>query len=198
MTRTASAVAVGEEGRPGRSATGAAGFSLVELVIALAVLSLGLALAAQLLAESARMLAQVSAEPHGLPAPVALERVRAEVRAATGFAVLPRGPGEDPALLLTGLPAGDVLYSRMGRSLARQVVEPGGDLDDPAPLMSGVVAWQPYSLGPRLLRIDLSYRAPARRRSPLALLPGASGPATVVKQETLMLAPRGAGLGTSW
>jgi prepilin-type N-terminal cleavage/methylation domain-containing protein len=176
----------------------AAGFTLVELMISLAVLSLGLALAAQLLAESARMLAQASAEPRGLPAPVALARVRAEVRAATGFAVVPRGSGEDPGLLLSGLPAGDVLYAQEGSALVRQVVEPGGVPEEPAPLMSGVLAWRPYVLGPHLLRIDLSYRAPARRRSPLALMPSAAGPATEVQEETLMLAPRGAGLGKRW
>lgn len=176
----------------------AAGFSLIELTISLAILSLGLALAAQLLAESARMLAGASAEPRGLPAPVALARVRAEVRASTGFAVVPRGPEEEPALLLSGLAAGDVLYARDGTALVRQVVEPGGEIGEAAPLMSGVVAWQPYVLGPRLLRIDLSYRAPARRRSPLALMPSATGPATRLVEETLMLAPRGAGLGKRW
>lgn len=177
---------------------GASGFSLLEVLISLAVLALALALAAQLLAEAAGMFADVAAEQRDLPAPLALDRLRADVRAATGFAVLPGGPGHDPALLLTGPPAGDVLYAREGGELVRRVLDPLGTPGQPAPLLGQVTDWRPFSLGPRLLRIDLSYRARTRRRTPLALLPAHAGPPTQLRQETLLLAPRGAGLGNSW
>lgn len=183
---------------PAHPRPGSRGFSLIELLISLAVLALALALAAQLLVEAAQMLADAAAEQRDLPAPVALARVRADVRAATAFAVLPAEPGEDARLLLAGLPAGDVIYAREGDELVRRVVEPGGKVGEPAPLLNRVTGFHPFRLGPRLVRLDVSYLAHVPRRTPLAVLPGLAGPTARERQETLMLAPRGAGLGKAW
>ena len=53
-------------------------------------------------------------------------------------------------------------------------------------------------MGPRLVRLDLSYWGSARRKSPLAMPPGWRGPRQEERAETLFLALRGNGLGSAW
>ncbi len=52
--------------------------------------------------------------------------------------------------------------------------------------------------GPLVVLLDYRYRRSRTRRSPLVLLPSLWAPAHEVVHESLVLTPRGAGLGTSW
>jgi prepilin-type N-terminal cleavage/methylation domain-containing protein len=174
-----------------------AGFTLVELLIALVVLSLALALTAQVLMEGAQMLTDVAAEQADAPMPLVAERLRGDVRAASGFEVLPGLEG--PALFLEGHPAGLVVYQRIGDELRRTVVdEVTGKVKGEAPALRGVTAWSCAERAPGLVAVTLSHNRSAIRRGPLPNLPGQRGPRTEIRTETFLVAPRGAGLGTSW
>jgi prepilin-type N-terminal cleavage/methylation domain-containing protein len=170
-----------------------AGFTLVELLISATLLLFALALAAQLLMESAEQLVDASAEQADPAVPLLLDRLRGDVLASSGYAAC-----SADELLLTGHPAGQVLYERIGDELHRVVLDPSG-----APLREGVPwrgvsFWSCQPAGFRLLRLDLQYRRRTVRRTLKPSLPGERGAATELRTETLFLTPRGAGLGSSW
>jgi prepilin-type N-terminal cleavage/methylation domain-containing protein len=174
----------------------AAGFTLVELLVSLLLLLLALALAAQILVESSQMLADTAAEQVESPLPLAVARLRADVLGSASFSAL------QDNLLLEGHPAGSVLYELAGDELRRIVLdaaderacEPAGE----SVLLRGVAGWRCSEVGPRLLAVTIRYRRRAVRPSPLPTLPAHRGPSREERTETLLLAPRGAGLGESW
>jgi len=172
---------------------GEAGFGLIELLVASVLLLVALAIAAQLLMESAEQLVDATGEQADPTVPVLLDRLRADVRAASGYTDC----GAD-RLLLTGHPAGEVLYQRIGDRLHRAVLDSAGTLLGDGVPWRGVSAWSCQPLGPHLLRLDLQYQLHKVRRTLNPSLPGERGPATEERTETLFLAPRGGGLGESW
>jgi prepilin-type N-terminal cleavage/methylation domain-containing protein len=172
---------------------GEAGFSLVELLIASVLLLVALAIASQLFMESAEQLVDATGEQADPTVPVLLDRLRADVRAASGYTVC-----EEDRLLLTGHPAGEVLYQRVGAQLHRAVLDTAGTLLGDGVPWRGVSAWSCQPLGPHLLRLDLQYQLHRFRRTLNPSLPGERGLATEERTETLFLAPRGGGLGESW
>ena len=176
---------------PGRR-SGAAGFTLVELLVSLFLLLLALALAAQLLVESSQMLADAAAEQVESPLPLAVARLRADIVGAASFTLL------DDRLLLEGHPAGTVLYEMTGDELRRIVVDAAGEPLGESVLLRGVAGWRCSEAGPRLLAVAIRYRRRAVRPSPLPVLPAHRGASSEERTETLLLAPRGAGLGGSW
>jgi hypothetical protein len=170
-----------------------AGFTLVELLIASLLLILVLALAGQLFMESALQLVDAGAEQGDPTVPLLLDRLRGDVLASSGAASC----AED-RLLLTGHPAGMVLYQRVGEELHRAVLDAAGtSLGEGIP-WRGVTAWSCAPAGFRLLRLDLQYRLRAVRRTLNAPLPSTRGAANETRSETLFLTPRGGGLGESW
>jgi prepilin-type N-terminal cleavage/methylation domain-containing protein len=177
--------------------TAQAGFTLVELLVALVVTMLALALAAQVLMESAQMLADAAAEQTDAPMPLVLARLRGDVRAAGRFRLLP-GTGGEPALLLEGHPAGLVLYEKVGDELRRTVLDAAFQPRGSAPALRGVTGWSCSSIGPGLLVVSLSHRRSSLRRGPLPALPGRRGPASEERTESILVALRGEGLGDRW
>jgi prepilin-type N-terminal cleavage/methylation domain-containing protein len=173
------------------------GFALLELLIALVLVSLALALTAQLLMESSQMLATAAAEQTDAPMPLVLARLRGDVRASSGFSL---GTAEDGSmqLFLSGHPAGTVLYDRAGRDLRRTVFDAHGNLLGTAPALRGVTAWSCGQVSPKLLLVTISYRRSRLRVGVLPQLPGLRGPVSEEQTESFLVAPRGAGLGVSW
>jgi prepilin-type N-terminal cleavage/methylation domain-containing protein len=176
-----------------RSARGARGFTLVETLIALVLLLFALALAAQLLAESAQRFATAQGEVTEPPVALLVARLRGDVRAAAAFSVLPDG-----GLRLDGHPAGTVVYRQVGSELRRQVYEASGELAADAPAWRNVVEFSSAAVGDRLAALSVRYRRRALGRSPLPGLPANRGAVWEEKTETLLVAPRGAGLGNGW
>lgn len=172
-----------------------AGFTLVELLISLVIVGVALGIAAGLLQEAAQQLAEVGGEQLDAPVPAVLDRLRADVRAAADAEVLPAPPGGNPGLLLQGLPAGEVVWLQEGSELRRLVLDPA-DPTRPrqdAPLLRGVQSFRPGAAA-GLVSIDLTYHR-RRLRPPSQGLPGHRRERTELRTETLLLAPRGGGLG---
>jgi prepilin-type N-terminal cleavage/methylation domain-containing protein len=174
-----------------RRPRGAAGFTLVELLISLILLALAMALAAQLLVESQQMFVDTAAESADAPAPLAIARLRGDVVTASSAAVVPSWTGKGERLVLSGHPAGEVSYEQEGSALVRRV---GGAAGGEA---AGVLLHRVGSFhaapvaGTELLFVELRYLAHAPRRSPLPNAPGTRGPTEVWRTESLFLLPRG-------
>ena len=172
-----------------------AGFTLVELLISLLVMSVALALAAQVMMEAAQMLTDAAAEQADAPMPLVAARLRGDVRAAAGFEVLPGLEG--PALFLEGHPAGLVVYQKVGDELLRTVLDETGEVLGETPALRGVTSWSCAPIAPGLVAVNLSHRRSAIR-GPLPALPGNRGPRSEERTESFLVAPRGGGLGFSW
>jgi hypothetical protein len=169
------------------------GFVLVELLIASILLLLALALAGQLLMESAEQLVDSAGDQADPTVPQLLNRLRGDVLAASGYTAC-----EADRLLLTGHPAGQVLYQRENGSLHREVFAADGTPKGESVPWRGVVGWSCTPLGPQLVRLDLQYQAWAWRRSLNPQLPSGRGKGSAVRGDTLFLTLRGGGLGGSW
>ena len=163
------------------------GFSLVELLIALVVVSLALALATQILMETSQMLADSAAEQIESPLPLVRARLRGDIQAAARADILRDKLGRMRDLRLSG-PAGTVVYRQEDGVLWR------GD----TPLLRGVRSWECVTDGSNLVVVTIVYRARAPRRTPLPNAPSARGPLEEERTETLLAAPRGAGLVSGW
>jgi hypothetical protein len=163
------------------------------MLIALALLLFALALAAQLLEESAQMFATAQGEATEPPVALLLARLRGDARAAASFALLPDG-----GLRLDGHPAGTVVYRRVGSELRREVYAPSGELAAEATAWRNVLDFGGAALGDRLAAVTVRYRRKRLGRSPLPGLPADRGAGWEEKTETLLVAARGAGLGNGW
>ncbi len=179
--------------RATRRRSGARGFTLVETLIALVLLLFALALAAQLLAESAERFATAQGEVTEPPVALLLARMRGDVRAAAAFSTLPDG-----GLRLDGHPAGTIVYRQVGSEVRRQVYAASGELAADAPAWRDVLGFSSAALGDRLAAVTVRYRRRALGRSPLPGLPADRGSRWEERTETLLAAPRGAGLGNGW
>jgi prepilin-type N-terminal cleavage/methylation domain-containing protein len=171
------------------------GFTLVETLVSLVLLSIALAVAALLLQESARTFAEVSRDQRGAPAPLLVARIRADVLSSASVRMEPGPDGSLERIVLEGHPTGRVAYRRAGSDLVREVLDESGQPRRPgAPLWRGVRGWSCRPAGPRLLRLEVRYDRPVLR-------PGAlGGPRARLGEvetaaEVLYLAPRAAGLG---
>jgi prepilin-type N-terminal cleavage/methylation domain-containing protein len=168
------------------------GFALLELLIALVLVSLALGLTAQLLMESSQMLTTAAAEQTDAPMPLVLARIRGDVRASGGFKVV------EERLYLLGHPAGTVVYDRAGRDLRRTVLDDHGAVLGSSPALRGVTQWSCGEVGTRLLLITIGHRRSLVRVGMLPQVPGRRGPVSEERTESILVTPRGAGLGLSW
>jgi prepilin-type N-terminal cleavage/methylation domain-containing protein len=173
-----------------------AGFTLVELMISLVIVSLALAIAARLLVETGQQLAEVGGEQLDAPLPAVLDLLRADVRSARTAEVLPGG-----ALLLEDTAAGDVAWRLDGPELRRVLFDAHGAVVQDAPLLRNVTVFHAWpvgaGIGSPLVAIELTYRR-HRLRLSNATLPGFQGEKRETASELLLLAPRGAGLESGW
>jgi prepilin-type N-terminal cleavage/methylation domain-containing protein len=175
--------------RPPRA--GQAGFTLVEMAVALVLLLLALALAADLLQEAAQLFAYTSGEALDTPVPLAIARIRNDVQGSTGVVPVPGRDGLD-GLVIQGLDR-PILYEKRGDALYRRVV-PG----EPSPLWRGVTSWRCQVLASGLVDLEVTYRRRAVPHSPLPGLPAESGPALETATQKMYLLPRGGGLAETW
>ncbi|HXU31744.1 MAG TPA: prepilin-type N-terminal cleavage/methylation domain-containing protein [Thermoanaerobaculia bacterium] len=161
------------------------GFSLVELLVALAILLIGLALAAEIGMRARAILARSVRDALRPPIAAVLARLRTDVQGADrftppGFAV-PSGWTEEPLVLQSA--RGTVIYRKESRSLDRVVLDDAGRETAILPLVRDGAAWRWRPVDVGLVEISIAYLA-----EPGA--PGAVGKA--VRRETLRLALRGA------
>ena len=102
-----------------------AGFSILEALIAASLLLLALALAIGLLVESGRRAERAAKEARRPVVELALELLRADLRAASGTLGTDTTPSYEP-LVLVGHPAGEVVWRRDGEDLWREVEDTDG------------------------------------------------------------------------
>ena len=178
-----------------------AGFTLVETLISLLLLVLVVEIAAQLLGETQQMLVSSGREALDPAAALVATRLRADVLGASG-AVAALNPDLSCAYLeLVGNPPGPIFYQLTAGALVRTVAAAGGAPPRSAVLLRGAISFHcaTSSLGgPTVVLLDYRYRRSRTRRSPLPLVPGLWAPSQEVVRESLILTPRGAGLGNTW
>ena len=189
--------------RPGRRS--AAGSTLVEMLVALVVLTVALALAAGILREAAWTLAGAAREARAPLAPLAAATLRGDVRASAGVAPHPLAvPGSplwlsDP-LVLVGHPAGRVVYALEGDRLVRRVLPPGGGETHRRELLRNVTVWGWRLPAAGLVEVHAAFAEPLppgglrHRRFLTGTTAGGAGDRTV----WLQAAPRAAPGGTGW
>ncbi len=198
--------------RPPRDrAVPAAGFSLVELLIALAVLGVGLVLVGSLMVQAYGMLAQAGVQARiPLSEPV-LDRLRAEIEGASAVdAGLSALPGWSRDRLTLVFPDGRrVRYETDGPRLVRSDFLPAtspaaggaaGGWGAPRPVLGEVLSWRWQVAAPRLLTVEIVYRDVDPRaeaiRASQRLAPIEA--ATAWQTRRITAATRGGGLGWGW
>ncbi len=181
-----------------------AGFTLVEMLVALAVLTVALALAAGLLREAAWTLAGAAREARAPLAPLAAATLRSDLRASAGAAPHPLAvPGSplwvsDPLVLL-GHPAGTVVYAREGDRLVRRVLPAAGGVPSERDLLRDVTVWGWRLPAAGLVEVRATFAPPAppgglrHRRFLTGTTAGGAGDRTVWLQAAPRAAPGGAG-----
>ena len=182
---------------------GQEGFSLAELLVALALMSLVLSLASALLMESSRQLVESAGEQRDAPVSLILARIRGDVVQASSFAVAV--DETSTRLLLFGHPEGTVQYENVGEELRRAVQAPGKKLEKEVIVWRGLESWSglrippldPDEPGTDVLRLDFVYRRRSTSKTPLPVLPAYRGATEEARLETIFLVPRGNGLGTN-
>ncbi len=142
----------------------APGFTLLELLVSLAVFTLALLLALELLLAAQTRL-QIAAEQLLAPAgALAVEQLRADLRAASGIDAWSVGWSTGP-LVLVGHPAGDVSYAVVDRQLIRWLAESASGKTGERLVLSQVTGWRWRWRG-RSIEVDLRYQelGPFERR----------------------------------
>ena len=176
---------------------GSLGFTLVEVLVALVLFMVAAAFVAQLLHETSQQLADAAAEQIEAPMPLVRARLRADIQAAHGAVCALRLDGTPEEVRLVQHPAGTVIYRVEEGVLARRVEDDRGHLLGEGPVLRNVESWS-CAEGGGLLFLQLAYRRRAVRRTPLVVEPEARGPLTETREETLLVALRGAGLEAGW
>lgn len=180
-----------------------AGFTLVEMLVALLILLIGLAIAAGLLGETQQMLLDAMSESRDSPAALVATRLRADVQGATAVVAVHAAGREGSfgdRLELSG-PAGRIVVELVEGDLRRSVRAVDGTALGSAILLQHVRAFHCWTIDAGTspaVGLDLEYRRSRARRSPLQLMPPRWGPREESVHETLFLTPRGGGLGPSW
>jgi type II secretory pathway pseudopilin PulG len=183
---------------PRGGARDAPGFTLVEVLISLTLLILALALAAQLLGETQQMMVDAARQALDPAAALVATRLRVDVLGASAALAAQNFDQSCSFLELTGNPEGPIVYQRVGEQLMRTVLAADGTPMGALVLLRGTTAFScvTSSLGSaQVVLLDYRYRRSRVRRSPLPLLPAMWGPAQEEVRESLVLAPRGSGLG---
>jgi hypothetical protein len=176
------------------------GFTLIEISIALLLLMLGLALAAQLLMETSKLFAETSGEAIDTPVPLVLSRIRGDVQGSAAVSPVLQLDGSLAAITMVGGPEGEVVYAMQGTDLFRSVIPSNGDPPrPPARLWRGVTAWSCQIVpGTSLVDLQVTYLRRTVPHTPLAVLPAYRGALTEQLTQRMYLLPRAGGLGDTW
>ena len=176
--------------RRGDACHAAGGFTLVEVVVTLGVLSIGLALASRLLIESQLGLVRASAEL-GNPMPrYALERLRLDLEQAENVAAVMPVWRSTP-LVLT-FPGGDrIAWARSEEGeLERVILDAAGRPTVRHITLRDVALWRWRPATPRLVDVELTYRARDTSRVPLADVARTWAPPRVDRVDWLRVSTR--------
>jgi len=171
-----------------------AGFTVIEMTIALVLLLVGLMIAADLLMESSRMFVETSGEALDTPAALTDARIRNDVQGATS--VTPQLSPIDGSLVAIQVSGDgeDIVYQKIGDSIYRTVVPLSGPPQDSVLLWRGVTFWNCDPGGmdsPAILTVKYTRRSTPH--TPLPVLPVYRGPLQEEATEVLYLLPRGNG-----
>jgi prepilin-type N-terminal cleavage/methylation domain-containing protein len=174
---------------------GQAGTTLVELLVALVVLAVGLALAAGLLIQSYRMLAQSGIEMRDPAAELAMNQLRADLQGASRVvdgSLLAGWSRDHLVLVLPG--RGPVLYERAGDRLVRRARDDASGRT----VLDGLVSWRWVEEAPRLVTVEVVYEGHARRSQGVVSPQGPVATPSTWHTRRLRVALRGGGLGRGW
>jgi prepilin-type N-terminal cleavage/methylation domain-containing protein len=171
-----------------------AGFTVIEMTIALVLLLVGLMIAADLLMESSRMFVETSGEALDTPAALTDARIRNDVQGATS--VTPQISRTDGSLVAVHVQGGgeDVVYQKIGDSIYRTVVPLFGPPQASVILWRGVTSWSCEGGSkddPAILSVTYTRRSTPH--TPLPVMPAYRGPLQEEATEVLYLLPRGDG-----
>jgi len=180
------------------------GFTLIEAVVALAVLSVGLLLAGSLLIQSHTMLAQAGIEARRPLSEPVLARLRSEIQGASGIDAGPAPlPGWSRDRLTLVFPDGRrVRYETDGPVLTRSTFQPpeaghAGTWKTGRPVLREVLSWRWVVTGTRLLVVEVTFRDAAPRGAVLDPTGPIRRPETW-HTRTITATLRGGGLGWGW
>jgi prepilin-type N-terminal cleavage/methylation domain-containing protein len=168
--------------RRGARQVATSGFTLVEVLVALAVLSIGLAVASRLVIESQLGLVRASAElGNGMPH-YAVERLRSDLQQAD--VVTPPTPAWRSSPLVIAFPAGtDRTPIRWERSetgdLERVILDTAGHPVVRHVTLRDVSAWRWRPVTPRLVDVEITYRARDTSEVPLVDVARTWSPRTI-------------------
>ncbi len=178
---------------PSPAGRGSAGFTLIEVSIALILLLAGLLIAADLLMETARLFAETSGEALDTPVPLALARIRGDMEGASSVTpVLTEDGTLDKVQIRTA--SGEIDYEKLGDSLYRLVLPAAGPAPDPETLWRGVSAWSCTQGGTSSpLWFSVTYQRRTTPHTPLAVLPVYRGALAETRIEKFYVLPRGNG-----
>ncbi len=176
------------------------GFSLLEMVVVLAVVGVSLFLAAGLLQEAQTLISATGAELTSPVAGLASDRLRTDLQASEPVGPFPPsllfGWSTEP-LSLRRAGGSSIVYERDGRKLLRRLLDEEGTEAGVEILLRDVVQWRWRASAPNLVEIDLAYhRASPASRWRLDGGPGKPAPELAV--ERLLLALRGGGRERGW
>ena len=183
--------------RTGGPSSAVGGFSLFEMLVSLAVLLVGMALASQILLESQTRIAHSSRRALDPVGELAMKQVMADVRAGGAIAHDDYEWSWTPLVILDH-PAGAVRYEKQGNELLRSVS--GREVDGKRTVLRGVRVWRwrvRRDVPLPLVEIELGFQETARLGR---LTSGGTREAASPSTETLRFAasPRQAGGREGW
>ncbi len=184
-------------GIPDRRRT--AGFSLLELLFSLAILSIAMSIAAQLLLEAQLRLAHSAERALDPQSTLALKLLRADIRASVAVSATDSEWSWDP-LSLVGHPVGSVRYQKVGSDLVRRIGGMGGQPSSERTVLRDVTVWR-WRIDPtaplQLVEIELGHRETPRLGSfsaggeRIAIVP-------ITRRHRVAASPRRAGGKDGW
>lgn len=175
--------------RPSRSQ---AGFSLIELMLALVILLLVVLLSAELMVESARLVQHSARRALDVRPEIVAETLRSDLRAARGVIGSSDLWTSEPLRLNTGGQV--VLWAAEDRYLTRSI----GGSERGRPYLDRTTMWRWRTRAPRRVEVEFSVELPgAETYLRLATRPRLQRPSPGYRTVRLLVGMRGAG-GSGW
>lgn len=171
-----------------------AGFTLIELTVAMVLMIVALLLATDVLMESHTIFAEVARDLREPPLTQIVGRLRADVQAARSASGVP-GLGGRLDLTITGV--GVVRYGLVEGQLLRTVFRPGIATSS-APILYDVTSWLWTQPSPQLLQIQIARRRHATPRGSFGLERLRQGMRSIPEVVTIDIQMRGGGKGNQW
>lgn len=135
----------------------ARGYTLIEMLACLAILSTIVVLTASLHTEALRTIARMGEAARISPQPLAARQIRLDAESARAV-VGPAGEWSEGMLELTGAGSGRVRYERLRGDLVRVDSEESG-IERRRTIAHGVLSWRWKSMAPALLTVEFAARS---------------------------------------